>query len=169
MTSHVRHSLLTFAALAGALAAPAHAVTQSAAVNANVVKPLTLVALQGLNLGTITLPPGSWSGATVGISRTGQFTCSAKVTCTGAPTAATFNVTGTNRMAVRVTAPNVTLVNQSNSAQTLTLVLDSPGQVTLPNSGNQGVTFNIGGSVTVASTTASGTYRGTINVTVDYQ
>jgi spore coat protein U-like protein len=63
----------------------------------------------------------------------------------------------------------VTLVNQSNSAQTLTLVLDSPGQVTLPNSGNQGVTFNVGGSVTVASTTASGTYRGTINVTVDYQ
>jgi spore coat protein U-like protein len=83
--------------------------------------------------------------------------------------AASFNVTGTNRMAINVSAPDVTLVNQSDSAQTLTLVLDSPGQLTLPNSGNQGVAFNVGGSITLDSTTVSGTYQGTINVTVNYQ
>lgn len=169
MTSCARHLPILFAVSAAALGAPAQAVTQSATVNANVVKPLTLTALQGLNLGTITLPTGSWSGATVGISRTGLFSCSAKVICTGATTAASFNVTGTNRMVVRVTAPNPTLVNQSNPAKTLKLTLDSPAQLSLPNSGNQGVALNIGGSVTLDSTTASGTYTGTINVTVDYQ
>jgi hypothetical protein len=169
MIRYARHLPIMFVAFAAAFGAPAGAVTQNAAVNANVVKPLTLVAQQNLDLGTITLPNGSWSGATVGISRTGVFTCSAKVICTGATTAASFNVTGTNRMNVLVSAPNVTLVNQSNNAQTLTLVLDSPTQVALPNSGNQGVVFNVGGSITLDSTTVSGTYAGTINVTVNYQ
>jgi hypothetical protein len=169
MIRHARQLPIICVACAAAFAAPAHAVTQTAAVNANVVKPLTLVANQGLNLGTITLPSGAWTGATVGISRSGVFTCSAKVVCTGAPTAAVFTVTGTNRMNVLVSAPNVTLVNQSNSAKTLTLVLDKPAQLTLPNSGNQGVQFSVGGSITLDSTTASGTYQGTINVTVNYQ
>jgi hypothetical protein len=169
MPSHARHLLAIVAASAAAFGAPAGAVTQSATVNANVVKPLTLVRLQNLDLGTVTMSTGSWSGATVGISRAGTFTCNAKVICTGATAIASFSVTGTNRMNVLVSAPNVTLVNQSNPTKTLTLTIDSPGQVTLPNSGNQGVTFGIGGSITLNSTTPSGTYKGTINVTVNYQ
>ena len=169
MTSYARHIPLILAVCAAAFGAPAHAVTQSASVNANVVKPLSLTALQDLNLGTITLSSGSWSGATVGISRTGVFTCSAKVTCTGTRQVASFNVTGSNRMVVRITAPNVTMVNQSDATKTLTLTIDNPGQITLPNSGNQGVIFNLGGSITLSSATVSGTYKGTINVTVDYQ
>ena len=169
MRSYARHLSILAAAVAASVGAPAHAVTQSAAVNANVVKPLTLTWLKDLNLGTVTLPPGTWSGATVGISRTGAFTCTVQVICTGATSAASFNVTGTNRMNVLVTAPNVTLVNQSNPTKTLTLVVDKPAQLTLPNSGNQGVTFDVGGSIALSSTTASGTYQGTINVTVNYQ
>ncbi len=169
MTSFVRHLILFLGGCASALAAPADAVTQSASVNAQVVKPLTLSALQDLNLGTVTLGSGSWSGASVGISQGGVFSCSIKVTCTGAPQAAQFNVTGTNKMVVLISAPNVTLVNQNNSSQTLSLIVDSPSQVTLPNAGVQGVTFNVGGSVTLSSATVGGTYRGTINVTVNYQ
>jgi hypothetical protein len=169
MIRHARHLPIVLAACAAAFGAPAQAVTQSASVNANVVKPLTLVAQQSLDLGTVTLPPGSWSGAAVGISRTGVFTCSAKVICTGAPKAASVIVTGSNRMTVLVTAPNVTLVNQNDNTRTLTLTVDAPGQVALPNSGNQGVQFNVGGSIALDSTTVGGTYSGTINVTVDYQ
>ena len=169
MRSHARHFLLIVAASAAAFGTPARAVTQSASVNANVVKPLTLVWLKDLDLGTVVMPTGSWSNAVVSISRTGAFTCSAKVICSGTTTAASFNVTGTNRMVVLVSAPNVTLVNQTNPTKTLTLTVDSPGQVTLPNSGNQGVSFGIGGSVTLNSTTPGGTYKGTINVTVNYQ
>jgi hypothetical protein len=161
--------LVIFAICAAAAGAPAHAVTQTAAVNASAVKPLTLVLLRDLNLGTITLGTGAWSAATVGISRAGVFTCSAQVVCTGVPQVAQFNVNGTNKLVVQITAPNVTLVNQSDASKTLNLIIDNPGQVTLPNSGQSGTTFGLGGSVTLNPTTAGGIYRGTINVTVDYQ
>ncbi|MES2120069.1 MAG: DUF4402 domain-containing protein [Pseudomonadota bacterium] len=150
-------------------AAPAAAATQVAQVKANVVKPLTITWVQDLDLGTVVLGPGSWSGATVKIARTGVFTCAtANVTCSGATVVAKYNVTGSNNMTVRISAPNVTLVNQSDATKTLTLVPDSPGTVTLTSSGAPGITFPIGGSITVNSTTQGGVYRGTFNVTVDY-
>jgi len=149
--------------------APAAAVTQNAAVNADVIRPLTLTSLQDLDLGTITLKLGTWSGATVGISRTGVFTCNANVVCTGAPQVARYKVTGTNKMVVRITAPSVTLINQNDSTQKLTLTLDNPGTVTLTSSGEPGNNFDLGGSLSLNSTTVPGTYSGTLAVTVDYQ
>ena len=154
-------------ALSGAQ--PARAASQVAQVKATVAKPLTLTRTQDLDLGSIVLGPGTWSGATVGISRAGAFSCpSPNVTCTGATKVAKYNVTGTNNQAVRITAPNVTLVNQADSSKTLTLTVDSVATVTLPNSGNNGVEIPIGGSITLSSGTAGGTYSGTFNVTVDY-
>lgn len=161
--------MLCLAGCAAAFGSPAGAVTQNASVNASVVKPLTLTALQDLNLGTISLGPGSWSGATIGISSTGTFTCNANVVCSGAPQVAQFKVTGSNKMIVRITAPNPTLVDQSDPTKTLTLTVDSPGQVALTSSGEPGTVFNLGGSVTLSSSTAAGTYTGTLEVTVDYQ
>jgi hypothetical protein len=157
-------------ALTAVAAAPVHAASsQVAQVNATVVKPLTLSWVQNLDLGTIVLGNGSWSGATVGISRTGAFTCAnANVTCSGPTKVATYNVSGTNNQVVRITAPNVTLVNQSDPTKTLTLLVDSPGSLTLTNSGSPGVNFSLGGSISVSSTTAGGVYSGTFNVTVDY-
>jgi hypothetical protein len=81
---------------------------------------------------------------------------------------AQYNVQGSNNQTVYITVPNVTLVNQSDATQTLTLVPDAPATVVLTNSGPPGTNFNIGGSVTLNSTTAAGTYSGTFNVTVNY-
>ena len=148
---------------------PANAASQVAQVNANVVKPLILTWLQNLDLGTITLAPGTWSGATVAISKAGVFSCSnANLTCTGVTQVAKYNVSGTNNTNVTITAPNVTLVNQSDSTQTLTLVVDNPGSVTLTNSGPPGTNFSLGGSIALSSSTAGGVYVGTFNVTVNY-
>ena len=147
----------------------AEAVTQNASVKASVVKPLTLAAQQDLDLGTITLRPGAWSGAAVGISRNGAFSCNANVICSGAPQVALYKVTGTNKMVVLITAPNVTMINQNDPSKTLTLTVDSPGQVTLTSSGEPGITFPLGGSIVLNSTTAEGNYTGKFNVTVDYQ
>jgi hypothetical protein len=169
MLGRRRSRLLLFAPIACAIPSPVAAVTQNATVNANVVRPLTLVSQQNLDLGTITLSLGSWSGATVGISKTGTFTCNAKVICTGAPQAAKYKVTGTNKMVVLITAPNVTMVNQADPTQKLTLLVDNPGQVTLTSSGEPGITFSLGGSITLSSSTSTGDYSGTFNVTVDYQ
>jgi hypothetical protein len=155
-----------------AMVAPtiARAATQNAGVSANVLRPLTLEAQQNLDLGTITLVPGTWSGATVGISRTGVFSCAtANLVCTGAPTVARYKVTGSNKQVVRITAPSVTMVNQTDPTQTLSLAVDSPGTVTLTSSGQPGNTFDLGGSIALSSTTATGLYQGTFNVTVDYQ
>jgi spore coat protein U-like protein len=167
-----RAALLALAAACSAVccSAPAGAATQNASVKANVVKPLVLTSIQNLDLGTITLKPGTWSGATVGISRSGAFTCpSTNLVCTGAPQVATYNVTGSNNQPIRISAPNVTLTNQADSSKTLILVVDNPGTITLPSSGVKGLNFSLGGAITLSSNAASGTYQGTFSVTVDYQ
>jgi hypothetical protein len=92
----------------------------------------------------------------------------ANLVCSGATIVAQYNLQGSNQQTVRISAPNVTLTNQSDSSRTLTLVTDAPATVYLTNSGAPGVNFSIGGSITLNSTTAAGTYVGTFNVTVDY-
>lgn len=167
-----RFDLRAIAALACCLlvAEPARAASTTASVNANVVKPLTVKWLQNLDLGTITLGPGSWSNATVAISKAGVFACaSSNLICTGATQVAKYNVTGSNNQVVRITAPDVTMINQSDPTKNLTLVVDSPGTVLLTSSGAPGNDFALGGSITLSSTTAAGTYAGTFNVTCDYQ
>ena len=158
------------AASAAALATPAQAVTQSATVKVNVVKPLTLTALQNMDLGTLTLAGGTWSNVTVGISQSGVLSCgNANVVCSGSTAVARFNVTGTNKQVVLISAPSITLTNQSDSTKTLTMTFDAPASVTMTSSGAPGIDFDIGGSVVLSSTTADGLYSGTMNVTVDYQ
>ena len=130
---------------------------------------MVLTKLQDLDLGTVTLGPGVWNNATVSLSQAGVLSCAnANLVCSGAPIVAQYNVQGSNQQAVNISAPNVTMVNQSDSTQTLTLLTDAPASIVLTNSGFPGKNFSIGGSVTLNSTTAAGTYVGTFNVTVDY-
>lgn len=156
----------------GALAGASPAVAQDSrniSISASVVKPLTLAWVQNLDLGSIVLGPGTWSGAVIAISRAGTFSCvNANLTCNGTTQVAKYQVTGTNNQVVRISAPMVTLVNQADTTKTLSMVIDSPGSVTLPNSGQPGIIFSLGGSITLGSATASGLYSGTFNVTVDY-
>jgi hypothetical protein len=168
------HRQIILALCATALATEAGSAPPSTTVvvpvRASVVKPLMLTALQDLDIGTIVLRPGTWSGATVSISQSGVLTCTdPNLICSGATQAASYNVAGTNRMTVQVTAPNVTLINQGDSSKTLQLVPLKPSSVPLPNSGNPGVQFAVGGTISLSSTTADGLYVGTMNVTVDYQ
>ena len=170
MSRQVRTALVGIACLAVLGGRPADAATKAAPVKATVLKPLTLVSVQDLSLGTVILNPGTWGATIVGISRTGAFSCPGpNLSCVGTPRVATYNVTGSNSQPVRITAPNVILTKQSDPTKTLTLVVDSPGTVSLPNSGNKGSNFSLGGSVSVSSATASGVYVGTFAVTVDYQ
>ena len=155
------------------LATPAQAQTTRVSANVparlSVLKPLTLIGQQGMDFGTVVLSPGTWTGAAVSISSAGVRNCSALVTCSGTATPARFQVSGTNNQTVVVSAAAITLVNALNSSQRLTLTLDAPATIALPNSGNPGVTFAVGGSVTLNSTTADGVYSGTLEITVDYQ
>lgn len=152
-----------------AVAAPADAASVNAQAKAKVVKPLALKAVQGLDLGTVVLGSGTWSGATVTLSRDGVLTCGANVICSGATQVAVYNVSGSKSQTVIITAPDVTLVSQTDASQMLTLVVDSPATVTLTNSGARGTDFPLGGSISVDSTTADGEYAGTFEVTAEYQ
>jgi hypothetical protein len=150
-------------------ASPALAASKDVTISATVTKPLTLVWMQNLDLGSMALGPGTWSGAIIGITRSGALSCAnANVTCSGTTMVAKYQVTGSNNQVVQISAPNVTMVNQSDPTRTLVLTVDSPGTVTLPNSGQPGAIFSLGGSLTLGSDTASGVYSGTFNVTVDY-
>lgn len=162
-------AVLAIAALSCAFAAPARSATVNAAVKAKVVKPLQLRSIQNFDLGTILLGTGSWSSAVVRLSRAGVRTCPATVTCSGATAVAIYNVSGSNQETVRINAPNVTMVNQSDPSKALTLAVDGPGTIVLPNSGNPGTNVPLGGSITLSSTTTSGTYVGTFQVTAEYQ
>ena len=154
----------------GHCAANAHAASVNVSVNATALKPLEITKLQDLDLGTITLGPGTWSNASVSLSQLGVFVClPINITCSGATSVARYNVVGSNKGVVRISTPNVTLVNQSDPSKQLTLIVDSPPAVVLPNSGQPGVDFSIGGSITINSSTAGGVYVGTFSVTADYQ
>lgn len=147
----------------------ASAASVTASVSASNVKPLIIAKLTDLDLGSVTLGPGTWTNATVSISQAGVLACTnANLTCTGATSAASYNVQGSKQQVVTISAPDVTLVNQADLTKTLTLRTDAPSSLTLTNSGFPGSDFSIGGSVTVNSTTVAGTYVGTFNVTVDY-
>jgi hypothetical protein len=148
---------------------PAHSATINAQVSANNVKPLVIAKIQDLNLGSVTLGPGVWSNAVVSISQAGALSCtSANVTCAGATSVAQYNVQGSKQSPVQISAPSVTMVNQNDPTKTLTLTTDAPSSIVLANSGFPGSNFSVGGSVTLSSSTAAGTYVGTFNVTVDY-
>jgi len=166
---HRLDMLVGLLAVALAAAGQADAATKVVPIQAKPVKPLTLTAVQNLDLGTILLAPGTWSGATVGISRAGVFSCSSpNLTCTGTTQVATYTVSGSNNEVVRISAPDVTLTNQSDPTKTLILVVDNPGTVTINTGGKKGTDFSLGGSISLSSATAGGVYAGTFNVTVDY-
>lgn len=165
------YRIAAFAALViGTTPAAAVGPNQNSTATARIVKPLTLTYVRDLNLGTIVLSgAGAWTGANVAISRAGAFSCTnSNVTCSGATQTAQYKVTGTNNQTVTVSAPNVTMTNQDDGTSTLLMTVDSPGTVNLGNSGTAGLTFDLGGQITVASTTPDGTYVGTFNVTVNY-
>jgi hypothetical protein len=151
-------------------AASAAPVTQTATVKVTVNKALTLTAVQNMDLGTLTLAGGTWGDTIVGVSRTGALSCgNTNVVCSGTRQVARFNVSGQNQQVVTIAAPDVTLTNQADATKQLTMTIDRPPSITLTNSGSPGMNFDLGGSITVNSTTADGIYTGTMNVTVDYQ
>jgi hypothetical protein len=176
------------AAIAAALALPsqAGAATASATVTAKIVKPLVMTGGGTIALGTLITPSAATFSNTFTIqpaaTQTGTY-CQTGFTCSGTPTAAMFNLQGTNNTPLNLTIPlTVTLTNTSwaggGAAPTMTLnttnsIAANNGSgvyvMSLPNSGSPGLDFWVGGTVAVTQATAGGSYSGTFTVTADYQ
>ena len=146
--------------------APAQAASTNAVVKAGLIKPLVLTAKQDFDFGQIILPL-SGTAVTISVSQAGVRTCPAPATCNGTAKQAIFNVQGSNQQVVKISAPAINLTNAAGNTLLFTPI--APATITLTNSGNPGLDFNIGGSITVSSTTADGNYTGTLVVTADYQ
>jgi hypothetical protein len=166
----------TVAALA-LTAAPAQAASlvsasPQAKAKVKILKALTLTQLEDLDFGTVVLSgTGAWGGEVLSVDTAGARVCGGgtNLTCSGTATAAEYNVTGSNNAVVTVTIPASVVITNGTDNLTVTTSKSIGATVTMPNSGNAGVNFDIGGSITLASTTADGFYQGDIVVTADYQ
>ncbi|MEA3079325.1 MAG: hypothetical protein QOF05_733 [Sphingomonadales bacterium] len=153
-------------------ASPAAAVSplSQATANAKIYRPLTISKVQNLDFGVIVLGSGAWAGEVVSISQAGALTCGGgtNVTCSGSPQVAKYHLVGTNNAMVTVSCPGFNLNGPGGA--TLAFTPNAPASVNLGATGlASGVDFSIGGSITVASTTADGVYSGPFVVTADYQ
>jgi len=168
---------LTKAALAATIAtslfaAPAIAANTATApftAKAVILKPLTLVNTGDLDFGTITMGAALTSSNVV-VGRTGGVavsSCGTNLLCS-APTAATFDVTGVALQQLNVTVASLpaSLVNTADPSQSVPFSADADPTVTLDSAGLG--SFDIGGSITVSSTTADGNYSADVDVTVEY-
>lgn len=150
--------------------APANAVSPAtqATATARVYKPLTITFVQNLDFGTMVLAgAGVWSGQVISMDQAGTLTgCGGNVSCSGAPQPAKYKLVGTNNAIVTITSPGFNLVGPG----TLAFTPNAPATVNLGASGAlTGVTFGVGGSITLASSTPDGVYTGNFLVTADYQ
>ena len=160
------------AALVALSSSPAAAVSPAtqATATAKIFKPLTISSVQSLDFGTIVLVGGSFTNEVVSMNQAGTISCGSNpgvvLTCSGAPLPAKYKLVGTNNAIVTINCPAFNLTGPS----TLAFTPNAPTTVNLGANGTTtGVTFSIGGSITLASTTQDGTYSGTFAVTADYQ
>lgn len=165
-----KYSLLASVAAASLIAmAPfgtAQAESTNVTIKASLVKPLALTTKQDFDFGQVLLPL-SGGAITIAVSQTGVRSCPAPASCSGTAKQAIFNVQGSNNQVVKITATATTLTNAAGN--TLAFTPNAPSTVTLTNSGQPGVDFSVGGSISVSPTTPDGAYTGSMTVTADYQ
>lgn len=169
MTKFLTKAALAATVATGLFASPALAAdTKTFTATARIVSPLTLTKNADLNFGTITkLPALTSSTVVVGRAGGGTTACGANLTCT-APSPANFSVTGSVGQELTVTTSALAVL--TSGTNTVNFAIDAPALVNLAPAGVGGgtVSFDIGGMITVDSTTADGTYTGTVDVTVEY-
>tara|TARA_R110000824_G_scaffold4308_7_gene20714 strand:- start:13625 stop:14116 length:492 start_codon:yes stop_codon:yes gene_type:complete len=162
MSKFLKAAMATSALVASVVGAnAAEAATAAADAKANILAQVS-VASDGIALDFGTIVTGA-AASTVSVSGGGR-ACGAGLVCSGASSAAGFNVTGTADQSVSVASdPSVTLNSGSNSMTAS--IVSSVSTLTL--TGGTG-SFNVGGLLNVGANQADGAYTGTFNVTVNY-
>lgn len=146
-------------------ASAANAATATATAKASIVKAITLSKATDLDYGTIVT---GTTQSTVAMAPTSSatVTCGSGLVCAGAPTAASFTVTGTVGQFVTISVPAT--VNLTSGTNTMSSSLAaSTSKLTLSNS--SGDTFYVGGTLNVAPNQPEGVYSTTFTATVNYQ
>lgn len=167
MRNSLRLALIGAVAAASFAGSAQAATTATGTASAEVLSSLTVTATSNLQFGQIAANTGGT--VTVNADSTTGFTGSLVSTGTRAP--ATFSVTGTPNTSVIVSLPTAS-VNLTRSGGTETMTLSgfnsNPGGAFQLGTTGAG-TFNVGGTLAVASGQVAGAYTGTFQVSVEYQ
>ena len=165
------------AAIFALAAAPALAQSNTSSVNASssitVYQPISIVKDADLAFGRVVRPSTGTGPGSVTIANGGtRSTAGGVIGLTSTTSAAGFTVTGEGASSVAISIPaNFQLTNGSAFLTvTTTNDLGTPASTSLNGSlGGTGTkSFNVGGSVPITDTTASGAYTGSFTVTATY-
>lgn len=139
---------------------------------ANVFRPIALTGTADLVFGTVSCPRSGTGSVAIDAS-TGERTLSGDgvIGIGSSPHRATYMVSGEGGQAFSVTVPATFTMTGSGNTITVTLTTTASGTQTLDGTlGSAGsALFGVGGSFSLPSSQAGGTYSGTFVVSVDYQ
>ena len=161
-------NLIAFAAiLAFAIAGPAQAAdTATATARATLVDPITLTKNVDLDFGRLS---SGAAGGTAVVSAAGARSVTGDVVEEGGTiTAAEFDITGEDGLVYDITLPtSISITSGGDSMTVNTFTSDKAGNSSTLTGGTD--TFNVGGTLNVGASQATGTYTGTFDVTCAYQ
>ena len=143
-------------------AAAARADTATADARATILAQVS-VDSDGSNLDFGTIVTGT-AASTVAVNASGTATCGSGLVCSGTTSAAGFDVSGTSGETVDISVDKSVLLTGPSGTMTASL---SASDSTIVLDGTDA--FSVGGVLSVAANQADGAYKGTFNVSVDYQ
>jgi hypothetical protein len=164
------------AAMVAGIATSASAQSNSASTNGSttIVRPVTISKSADLSFGRIVRPSSSTSTVALTDSSDTVTASGNGLVLSGIATSrAKYTINGEGGQVVSITIPEDFTMEHTNETDTLLVTLDADLTATetldstLGNAGS--LALNIGGSFPLTTTTATGAYTGTFNVSVAYQ
>jgi hypothetical protein len=139
-----------------------------AKAHARILKPLVLRGTQDVLFGDIVVGTVTGSQTVTVNYADGSLTgCNTNgLTCSGTVQNGEYEVEGTNNATVLIDSADSDLVN--GAGDVLVFTPNHPASVVLANSGAPGTPFNVGGSITLDTSTPEGLYEGDMEITVQY-
>lgn len=143
----------------------AHAETEIASAEAEIIAAVELTLIDELDLGLIAVGA---AGGTVTLDETsGTRTCSAALTCVGGSTLGSFQVTNaSDGLTVDLTVDATTTLTGAGAPMSLAL---APSANSIVFDAANLETVFVGGVLTVGASQTAGVYSGNYNVTAEYQ
>ncbi len=153
----------------GASGTTVNAATDDVTIDAVIITPLTITAVNNLDFGELSV--GATGGDAV-VSSAGVLSVTGDVAGVGGtPNQGTFDLAGDGTRAFQVSAPaSVTISSGGNNMTVDDFTLDA-GAAGVALTGNLvagAFTGNLGGTLTVGASQAPGTYTGTVTLTAIY-
>lgn len=164
----VKGAALAAVVAMGFSASAAHAANATASARANILRSVSITKTADLDFGTIA--PSNTAVSTVQVNAAGGVTCGTGLVCSGATSAAGFEISGANGQTVAITADaSVTLNNTTTPGTTMTASLTPNSSTMLLTATPANNAFKVAGTLSVAPGQAEGAYAGTFTVNVNYQ